>query len=239
MSGHSKWSTIKRQKGAKDAARGAVFTKLGNAIAVAAKGGADPETNFGLRLAIDKARDANMPMANIQRSVDRGAGKLGGAIIEEMTFEAYGPGRIGAIIECATDNKNRTVAEVRTAVTKNGGSMAATGSVLFQFDRKGIIRIKKSGDDDADQLTAIDAGAEDVFDEEDLWAIYTEPKQLHAVRKNLSEAGMTIESAELAYVPKQTVEVSGEVTAKVLKFMDALDDLDDVVNVHSNFDTKE
>jgi YebC/PmpR family DNA-binding regulatory protein len=239
MSGHSKWATIKRQKGANDAKRGQLFTRLGNAIALAAKGGADPEVNFALRLAIDRARAANMPTANVQRSIDRGAGKLGGAIIEEMTFEAYGPDRIGAVIECATDNKNRTVAEVRTAVTKNGGSMAAAGSVLFQFDRKGVVRIKKSGDDDGDQLAAIDAGAEDVFDEDDLWAIYTEPKQLHAVRKALGEAGLSVESAELAYVPKQTVEVSGDAADKVVKFMDALDDLDEVTNTYTNFDIKE
>lgn len=238
MSGHSKWSTIKRQKGAKDAARGALFTKLGNAIAIAARSGGDQGINPNLVMMVEKAKKAGMPMTNIQRSIDRGLGKLGGAIVEEMTFEAYGPGKIGVIIECATDNKNRTVAEVRTAVTKNGGSMAATGSVMFQFDRNGVIRIKKSGDDDADQLAAIDAGAEDVFDEEDLWAIYTDPKELHAVQKNLEAGGLSIDSAELAYVPKQTVEISGESTDRVLKFMDALENLDDVVNTFANFDIK-
>lgn len=239
MSGHSKWSTIKRQKGVKDAARGAVFTKLGNAIAVAAKSGADPAMNATLAMAVEKAKKASMPIANIQRSIDRGAGKLGGAIIEELALEGYGPGGIAVIVECATDNRNRTLAEVRTAITKHGGTVAESGAVAFQFDRKGIIRIKKSGDDDADQLAAIDAGAEDVFDEDDLWAIYTEPKQLHIVRQALQAAELEVESAELAYVPKQTVEISGEQTDKVMKFMDALDELDDVVNVFANFDIKE
>lgn len=239
MSGHSKWSTIKRQKGAKDAARGAVFTKLGNAIAVAAKSGADPSMNATLAMAVEKAKKASMPTANIQRSIDRGAGKLGGAAIEELTLEGYGPGGIAVIVECATDNRNRTLAEVRTAIIKHGGTVAESGSVAFQFDRKGIIHVKKSGDDDADQLAAIDAGAEDVFDEDDVWAVYTEPRQLHVVRQALKTANLEVESADLAYVPKTTVEVSGEAADKVIRFMDALDELDDVVNVHTNFDTKD
>src|SRR5688572_7449141 len=145
MSGHSKWATIKRQKGVNDAKRGAIFTKLANAIALAAKSGADPDMNFALRLAMDKARAANMPMANIQRSIDRGSGKLGGAAIEEVTYEGYGPGGIGVIVECATDNKNRTYPEVRLAFTKSGGSMAEPGSVAFQFARKGVIRAAFTG----------------------------------------------------------------------------------------------
>src|SRR6478752_8097716 len=163
MSGHSKWSTIKRQKGAKDAARGALFTKLGNNIAVAARAGADPEMNFALRLAIDKAKASNMPMANIQRSVDRGSGKLGGAQIQEVMYEGYGPGGVAILVECATDNINRTYPEVRLAFSKHGGNMAEKGAVAFQFDHKGMIRVKGGGDDVL--LQALDAGAEDVQEE--------------------------------------------------------------------------
>src|SRR5581483_3705573 len=147
MSGHSKWSTIKRQKGAKDAARSATFTKLGNAIAIAARGGADPEMNFSLRLAVDKAKAANMPTANIQRSIDRGSGKLGGDQIQEVMYEGYGPGGVAIIVECATDNLNRTLPEVRTAFSKHGGNLAEKGAVAFQFDQKGMIRVKGTGDD--------------------------------------------------------------------------------------------
>src|SRR5690349_18959239 len=161
MSGHSKWSTIKRQKEITDAKRGAVFTKLANAITVAAKGGADPSMNFSLRLMLDQARAANMPNVNIQRAIDRGTGKLGGAAIEEVMYEGYGPGGTAIIIECATDNKNRTYPEVRLAFSKNGGSMAEPGSVAFQFTRKGVIRAGFTGEADEAMLAAIDAGAED------------------------------------------------------------------------------
>src|SRR5581483_7375398 len=147
MSGHSKWSTIKRQKGAKDAARGAMFTKLGNAIAIAARGGADPDMNFALRLAIDKAKASNMPLANIQRSIDRGSGKLGGEVIQEVMYEGYGPGGVAILVECATDNINRTLPDVRLAFSKHGGRLAEKGAVAFQFDRKGLIRVKSTGDD--------------------------------------------------------------------------------------------
>lgn len=237
MSGHSKWSTIKRQKGLKDAQKGAVFTKLGNNIAVAARAGADLDTNFALRLAVDKARAANMPMANIQRSIDRGSGKLGGAIIEEITYEGYGPGGFGVIVECATDNRNRTLPEVKVAFTKNGGSMAETGAVAFQFDRKGVIRAGFSGDADEAMLNAIDAGAEDAEQDEDDLVIYTEAKELAKVRDALQAAGLTVKEAELAYIPKNTVQISDAETArKAGNMLDALDDLDDVVNVYSNAD---
>ncbi len=236
MSGHSKWSTIKRQKGAKDAARGAVFTKLGNAIAVAAKGGADPDMNFALRLAIDKARAANMPMANIQRSIDRGSGKLGGAIIEEVTYEGYGPGGMAVIVECATDNKNRTLPEVRLAFTKNGGNMAETGAVAFQFTRKGVIRAGYLGDTDEAMLNVIDAGAEDADDigDQEL-IIYTDPKELAAVRDDLSARGFDMKEAELTFVPNNTVEISDAETArKATNLLNSLEELEDVANVHSN-----
>lgn len=236
MSGHSKWSTIKREKGAKDAKRGAEFTKLGNAIAVAAKGGADPDMNFALRLAIDKARAANMPTANIQRSVDRGSGKLGGAAIEEVTYEGYGPGGMAVIIECATDNKNRTYPEVRLAFSKNGGNMAEPGAVAFQFARKGVVRASYLGDTDEAMLNVIDAGAEDADDigDQEL-IIYTDPRELAAVRDDLQARGFDIKEAELTFVPNNTVEIfDAETARKATNLLNALEDLDDVANVHSN-----
>jgi YebC/PmpR family DNA-binding regulatory protein len=235
VSGHSKWSTIKRQKGAKDAARGAIFTKLGNAIAIAARSGADPDMNFALRLAIDKAKGANMPMANIQRSIDRGSGKLGGEQIQEVMYEGYGPGGVAILGECATDDLNRTYPEVRLAFSKHGGNIAEKGAVAFQFDRKGMIRIKGSGDDMV--LAALDAGAEDVQEEGEESIIYTDPKELAKVRENLQSAGIEILEAELTWVPNNTIEVNDAATAgKIMRLMDALDDLDDVTATHTNFD---
>lgn len=234
MSGHSKWSTIKREKGAKDAKRGAVFTKIGNQIAIAARGGIDPTMNSTLALAIEKAKQANMPLANIQRAIDRVADK-NAAVLEETTYEGYGPGGIGIIVETATDNKNRTYPEVRTAFTKNGGSMAEPGSVAFQFTRKGVIRVAAQGEDAL--LAILDAGAEDATEEDGEIIVYTDQKELAKVRTALVEAGLEVKEAELQYVPNAMVEVSdAEVARKVLKLLDALDDLDDVVNVHTNAD---
>ena len=242
MSGHSKWSTIKRQKGAKDAARGAVFTKLGNAIAIAARGGADPETNFALRLAVDKAKAANMPLANIQRGIDRGSGKLGGEQIQEVLYEGYGPGGVAILVECATDNINRTYPDVKLAFSKNGGNIAEKGAVAFQFDRKGMIRIEKAEGADSDELMlqVLDAGAEDFEDEENEAVIYTDSKDLAKVRDALKEQGLEILEAELTYVPNNTVEVTdADVARKIMKVMDALESLDDVSNTHVNFDIDE
>lgn len=234
MSGHSKWSTIKREKGAKDAKRGAVFTKIGNLIAIAARSGTDPTMNSSLALAIEKAKQANMPAANIQRAIDRVADK-NAAALEEATYEAYGPGGIGIIVETATDNKNRTYPEVRTALTKNGGTMAEPGSVAFQFTRKGVIRVAASGEDTL--LTILDAGAEDAVEEDGEMIVYTEQKELAKVRAALIEAGLEVKEAELQYVPNAQVGVNDpEVARKALKVLDALDDLDDVVNVHTNAD---
>lgn len=234
MSGHSKWSTIKREKGAKDAKRGAIFTKIGNQIAIAARGGTDPNMNSALALAIEKAKQANMPVANIQRAIDRVADK-NAAVLEEATYEAYGPGGIGIIIETATDNKNRTYPEVRTALTKNGGNMAEPGSVAFQFTRKGVIRVAASGEDAL--LTVLDAGAEDAAEEEGELTVYTDQKDLAKVRTAIIEAGLEVKEAELQYVPNAQVEIDDpEVARKALKVLDALDDLDDVVNVHTNAD---
>jgi YebC/PmpR family DNA-binding regulatory protein len=235
MSGHSKWSTIKRQKGVKDAARGAVFTRLGNAIALASRSGADPDTNFTLRLAIDKARAANMPNANIQRSIDRGSGKLGGAQIQELMYEGYGPSGVAIIVEVATDNVNRTLPEVRLAFTKHGGRLAEKGAVAFQFDRKGMLRVKGSGDELL--LTALDAGAEDVQEEDGESIVYTDPKELASVRDALKAANVEIDETELTYVPNNTVTITDKDTAgKIMRLMDALDEVEDVVNTHVNFD---
>jgi YebC/PmpR family DNA-binding regulatory protein len=237
MSGHSKWSTIKRQKAVTDAKKSAAFTKVANAISVAARNGTDPTMNFALRLALDKARAVNMPAANVQRSIDRGAGKLGGAIVEEVTYEGYGPGGVAVIVECATDNKNRTYPDVRTAFSKNGGSMAEPGSVAFQFERKGMVRVGFSGDADDAMLIAIDAGADDAEVEDGELVVYTDPKNLSTVRESLQTAGLVLKEAEMSFVPKNTVEITNSETArKVMNLMDALDDLDDVTNVHSNFD---
>lgn len=234
MSGHSKWSTIKRQKGAKDAARGAVFTKLGNAIAIAARGGADPDMNFALRLAVDRAKAANMPNANIQRSIDRGSGKLGGEQIQEVLYEGYGPGGVAVLVECATDNLNRTYPEVRLAFSKHGGNIAEKGAVAFQFDRKGVIRVKGTGEDLL--LQVLDAGAEDAVEEDDETVVYTDPKALAQVRDTLRDQGLEITEAELTFVPNNTVSIDDEATlGKVMRLMEALDDLDDVTNTHTNF----
>lgn len=234
MSGHSKWSTIKREKGAKDAKRGAVFTKIGNQIAIAARGGIDPTMNSGLAMAIEKAKQANMPAANIQRAIDRVADK-NAAVLEETTYEGMGPGGVGIIIETATDNKNRTFPDVRTALTKNGGRIADAGSVAFQFTRKGVIRVSATGEDAL--LAILDAGAEDAVEEDGGMTVYTEQKDLAKVRQSIIDAGLDITEAELQYVPNNTIEISdAEVAQKILKVLDALDDLDDVVNVHTNAD---
>lgn len=234
MSGHSKWSTIKREKGAKDAARGAVFTKLGNAIAIAARAGTDPETNFALRLAIDRAKAANMPSANIQRSIDRIKDK-NSAQLQEILYEGYGPGGTAILVECATDNINRTYPDVKLAFSKHGGNIAEKGAVAFQFDRKGMIRLKTTGDEVL--LQALDAGAEDVVEEDGESIVYTDAKDLAKVRQALSATGLEISEAELTYVPNNTVEITDASTAgKIMRLMDALDDCDDVTNTHVNFD---
>ncbi len=237
MSGHSKWSTIKRQKGAKDAARGAVFTKLGNAIAIAARSGTDPETNFALRLAIDKAKAANMPMANIQRAIDRQKDK-DAAQLQEVLYEGYGPGGVAILAECTTDNINRTYPDVRLAFSKHGGSLAEKGAVAFQFDRRGVVRLQDKGDQVLE--AALEAGADDVVEEDDGSIVYTDPKDLNQVRMSLGDAGLKILDAELSYVPKTNVKIDDASTAgKVLRLMDALEDLDDVTNTYVNFDIPE
>lgn len=234
MSGHSKWSKIKRDKGANDAKRGAIFTRIGNQIAIAARGGTDPTMNSALAMAIEKAKAANMPNTNVQRAIDRVSDK-NAAVLEEITYEAMGPGGVGVIIETATDNRNRTFPEVKNALTKNGGRVADAGSVMFQFSRKGVIRVAAIGEDAL--LTILDAGAEDAVEEDGEIIVYTDQKELAKVRTALVEAGLEIHDAELQYIANNPVEISDEETAhKVMKVLDALDDLDDVVNVHTNAD---
>lgn len=232
MSGHSKWATTHRQKAVVDAKRGAIFTKIGNQIAIAARGGTDPSTNSALALAIEKAKAANMPNANIQRAIDRVNDK-NAAALEEAVYEGYGPGGVGIIIEVATDNKNRTYPEVRTALTKNGGTMADAGSVMFQFTRKGVIRVAATGEDALLQI--LDAGAEDAVEEDEGITVYTDMKELAKVRTALVDAGLTVEDAELQYVPNATVPVDDDEKArKLAKVLDALESLDDVTNVATN-----
>ena len=232
MSGHSKWETTKRQKAATDAKRGAIFTKLGNMIAIAARSGSDPNMNPSLAMAIEKAKHANMPAANIQRAIDRVADKNAQAL-EEIVYEAYGPGGIGIIISTATDNRNRTFPEVRTALTKNGGTIADQGSVAFQFERKGVIHINATGDDNL--LLALESGAEDAVEEDGEIIVYTDMKDLHKVRQSLIDNKLEVSDASLDYIGKNLVTIDDPVTAeKALKLLNALDDLDDVTNVYTN-----
>lgn len=234
MAGHNKWSKIKRDKGVNDAKRGAVFTKIGNQIAIAARGGIDPNINSALALAIERAKAANMPLANIQRAIDRVADK-NAAALEEVTYEGMGPGGVGIIIETATDNRNRTFPEVRNALAKNGGRIADAGSVMFQFARKGVIVVAATGEDAL--LTILDAGAEDASEESGEIVVYTDQKDLAKVRQAIADAGLEIKDAELQYVANTPIEISDQETAdKIMKVLDALDDLDDVVNVHTNAD---
>ncbi|MGB3023869.1 MAG: YebC/PmpR family DNA-binding transcriptional regulator [Candidatus Saccharimonadales bacterium] len=234
MSGHSKWSTIKREKGAKDAKRGAVFTKLGNQIAIAARGGTDSTLNSSLALAIEKAKASNMPMNNIQRAIDRVSDKSV-AQLEEIIYEGYGPGGVAIIVEAATDNKNRTYPEVRHAFSKCGGAVAEPGSVLFQFARRGVITIALSGDSDELLLQVLDAGAEDAIIDNDEMIIYVDMKDLHTLRRSLADVGLTIRDAGLQYVANTTVPLTDSDTEdKLFRLLDTLDDLDDVTNVYNN-----
>lgn len=232
MAGHSKWAKIKRDKGANDAKRGAVFTKIGNQIAIAARGGTDPTTNVALRMVIETAKAANMPMSNIERAIQRAADKSAAAV-EEVVYEGYGPGGIAILVECATDNRNRTFPEIRHAFSKHGGSIAEPGSVAFQFSRKGHIRIKGSGDEVV--LAALDAGAEDVLEDGDECSVYTEPKSLAATREALHTLGYDVIEASLTYEPNTTIIIEDNATEeKVMRLLEAIDDLDDVVNTYTN-----
>jgi YebC/PmpR family DNA-binding regulatory protein len=231
MSGHSKWATTKRQKAVVDAKRGALFTKIANQIAIAARAGTDPNMNPSLAMMLEKARQANMPKVNIERAIARVSDKNAAALNEE-TYEGYGPGGVGIIIEVATDNKNRTMPEVRNTLSKNGGRMADPGSVMFQFARKGCIELSDKGEEA--MMTVLDAGAEDVEEGDEGLEIITAASDLMKVRQALIDAGLTVTNAELRYVPTSTIAVAGDDEAKLEKLLDALDDLDDVTAVHTN-----
>jgi YebC/PmpR family DNA-binding regulatory protein len=241
MSGHSKWSTIKRQKGANDAKRGAMFTKVAREIAVAARaGGGDPDANYRLRLAMDKARSINMPAENIKRAIEKATGGGDEAQYEEIVYEGYGPGGVAVLVEAATDNRNRTAAEVRSIFTKTGGQLAGSGAVAWQFEVRGLITVARDGvDPDEVALAAIDAGAADVDSEADPIEIYTEPTDLYAVRKSLEEAGVAVDDAESAMIAKQTVSLEAEQVRKALRLVELLEDLDDVQRVTTNVDIPE
>jgi YebC/PmpR family DNA-binding regulatory protein len=238
MSGHSKWSSIKHKKGAADAKRGKLFTKLGRAISVAARdGGGDPDGNPALATAIQKARDASMPKDNIQRAVDRGSGVGSDAVaIERVVFEGYGPGGAAVLVEALTDNRNRTSAEVRHAFTKHNGSLGEPGSVAWIFEKRGVIAVDGDRYGEDDLIGAIDAGAEDVSEEGDLLRVLCEPSSLSAVREALETGGVEIQSADLTMEPKSTVEVKGNEAKSLLALIEALEDDDDVNEVHANFD---
>ena len=239
MSGHSKWSTIKRKKGAADAKRGKIFTRLMREITVAAKmGGGDPGGNPRLRTAIDAAKAQNMPKDNIERAIKKGTGELEGVTYEEVIYEGYGPGGVAFLIECLTDNKNRAAAEVRHILTKRGGTMAKAGAVSYLFESKGYIVFDKEGlDEDQVMEAALEAGADDVKDGGDVWEVYCEPGEFSSVLEGLQAAGLTPATAEVTKLPSTVVAISDKVEAgKVLTLMESLDEADDVQNVYANFD---
>ncbi len=241
MSGHSKWATIKHRKGAADAKRGKLFAKLIKQVEVAARtGGGDPDANPTLRTMFQKARDNSVPLDTIERAVKRGTGELEGVDYSSITYEGYAPGGIALLIECLTDNRNRTSSEVRSALTKNGGSLAEPGAVAWQFERKGLLLVDRSADEDELMLAALDGGAEDVVDETEMWRVTTPPSELPAVRQALDDAELPVESADLAMLPTSVVAVDdAAVLKRVVKLIELIDDLDDVQDVHANFDASD
>ena len=238
MAGHSKWKQIKRKKAVTDSRRASAWTKIIREITVAAKaGGGDPDGNPRLRLAIDGARAVNMPLENIERAIKKGTGELEGADYQELTYEGYGPGGAAIIIESTTDNPNRTVAEVRHAFSRNGGNLGATGSVAWMFDRKGQVYLDATRyDEDSTLEAALEAGAEDFVREGEQYIVSTAPTAIHAVHDALKAKGIVAESAEIAMVPKSAVKVEGGDAEKLIKLVEALEELDDVSKVFSNFD---
>jgi YebC/PmpR family DNA-binding regulatory protein len=241
MSGHSKWAQIKRQKGVNDSRRGQMFTKLGREITVAARqGGGDPDGNFRLRLAIQRARDNNMPSDTIERAIKRGAGGSEGAELQEITYEGYGPGGTAIMVEVLTDNRNRSAAELRATFTRAGGNLGETGSVGWQFENRGLVTVHADGSDgEAIELAAIDAGAEDVKTEDGVVEITTAPSELEAVRRALAEQHFKITAAELSMIPKTTVDLGDKESEQVLRLLDRLEELDDVQRVYSNAEFSE
>jgi len=238
MSGHSKWSTIKRAKGVADARRGQLFTKLAREIEIAARdGGGDPDLNFRLRLAIDRAKQANMPKDNIERAILRGTGKLKGAAIEQINYEGYGPQGTAMIVEVLTDNRNRAVSDVRRVFTRHGGNLGETGCVAWLFERKGYISIvPKNGDAEEVALIAIDAGADDVRVDKDLVEIFTKVEDLQKIKEALEENNISFDTAQLSWVPKSTIRLDKKATIQNMRLIDALEELDDVQQVYSNLE---
>ena len=238
MSGHSKWASIKHQKGVTDARRGQLFTKLTREIIIASReGGSNPETNFRLRLAVQKARDNNMPTDNIERSIKKGSGELEGGSLAEVILEGYGSSGTAILVNALTDNRNRTIQEVRSAFTRHGGSLGESGCVAWIFDPKGVITIKADNlDADELALSAIDAGAEDVKVESDYVEVYTKPEELETVRTALEQQNLPIASSELSMVPKTLVQLDEKAATQALKLLDKLEEIDDVQNVFSNAD---
>lgn len=240
MSGHSKWSQIKRQKGAADIKRGNLFTKMTREVMVAAKeGGPDPNANFRLRLAMDRARGVNMPKDSIQRAIDRATGGGEGAQLESIVYEGHGPGGVSVMVEATTDNRNRTASEVRSTFTRHGGKLAESGSVQWLFEQKGVIEIDAGARAEDVELAAIDAGAEDVQREGDLVTVYTAPRDFERVKRTLEGAGVRPASAELTMRATSTVHVDGEAAQKLIRLVESLEELDDVHAVHANFDIPE
>lgn len=241
MSGHSKWATIKRKKAVTDSRRGKLFTQLIKEITIAAKaGGGDPAGNPRLRLAIDKGKAANMPADNIKRAVQKGTGELPGVSYEEITYEAYGPGGTAILIEVVTDNKNRAIAELRFMLERHGGKLGASGSVAYMFHKKGTIRVPHAGLTEDDVLAVVlDAGADDLTSDDDMFEIVTSVESFERVKKALEGANIKIDDAELNMVPETTVKVEGRDAERLLKLMEALEDQDDTQHVYANFDIDE
>jgi len=238
MSGHSKWSNIKHQKEASDARRGQIFTKLTQEIIIAVRqGGSDSDGNFRLRLAIQKARESNMPTDNIERAIKKGSGELGGTIVSEMVLEGYGPSGAAILVQAVSDNRNRTIQEVRNIFTRHGGNLGESGCVAWLFESKGLVTVNTDGMD-TDELTlkAIDAGAEDVQVQKGQIEIYTAPDKLEAVRKTLEQEKISVDSSELSMVPKTTIQLEEKAALQTLKLLDKLEELDDVQHVSSNVD---
>lgn len=240
MSGHSKWATIKRKKAALDSKRGKIFTKLIKEITIAARAGGDINGNPRLRLAVDNAKAQNMPMDNIERAIKKATGELEGVTYHELTYEGYGPAGVAVLVEVATDNKNRTVAEVRHLFSKSGGAMGETGSVAWMFDRKGIITLPAAGKKEDDVMEVVlEAGADDLTTQEEYFEVQTAIENFEPVRRTLVDKNFAVENASLQWIAKNMIEVKGEDAEKVVKMIEALEDLDDVQNVYSNADILE
>ncbi len=241
MAGHSKWANIKFRKERQDAKRSKIFTKVIKEVTVAARvGGGDVDSNPRLRSAIQAAKGANMPMKNIEQAIQKGTGELPGVVLEEVTYEGYGPGGVALLIPCTTDNRNRTVGEVRHLLSKHGGNLGESGSVSWVFDQKGLIRVKAEGHDEEElMLLTMDAGAEDIKEDDGVFEIYTPFEELYTVRTALEEGGIEVDASEITFIPQNTVPLEGKPAEQMLKLLDALEDNDDVQNVFANFDIDE